>query len=329
MSALEMNRLEGAFYDYMHQLGQASPEWNCKILAFYAQTFAGCRRVLDVGCGEGQFLELLRNGGVEALGIDSDARMVEVCLGKGLDVVQADLFDYLPEQKEQFDGIFGSNLLEHLSAQEATRFVQASYGALSEGGTLLIATPNPASLIVQLYEFWRDLTHVRLYSRPLLEFMLHWAGFRQIESGEHPHTAWTLSPAMAELPGTLAEDTAEPAAIQPLPFVPEPAARHERSGPRRLLYTLRRRMAEFLSQNVLYEEFASLQHAQQLQQHALQVHQDALQNLHRALRSHQSALKSHRHALETLYTSLTEPQTQPREIYVRGIKPSARLAEET
>ena len=72
-------------------------------------------------------------------------------------------------------------------------------------GRLLVATPNPASLIVHLHEFWRDPTHVRLYSRPLLEFLFHWAGLEKIESGENPYTAWTSSDEMQEIPVSLEE----------------------------------------------------------------------------------------------------------------------------
>jgi len=108
---MEMDQLEGQFYEYMYYLDQADEDWNREVLGFYVPYFAHCHRVLDVGCGQGQFIELLKAQGVATVGIDVDARMVEVCRGKGLDVAKADLFNYLPQQKEQFDGIFSSNLI--------------------------------------------------------------------------------------------------------------------------------------------------------------------------------------------------------------------------
>lgn len=300
MTPMDMERVEGAFYEYMHQSGESGSAWNRDVLSFYAPMFANCSRVLDVGCGEGQFIELLQKEGVEVVGIDSDSTMVEVCLQKELDVVHADLFDYLPEHTEQFDGIFSSNLIEHLSARDATRFLQACHRALSVDGILLIATPNPASLIVQLHEFWRDATHVRLYSRPLLEFLLHWAGFGDIESGEHPHTAWALPPDMEELPRVLAEIGDEPTADRPFPFLAQSTVNPEKSAFRRLSYALRRRLAQLLVQNILYEEFASMQ----------------------------QTLMTHHQALRTLYGSHTGPLIRARECYVKGTKSAVETSEE-
>lgn len=310
MSTVDLGQLEGAFYEYLHQVNESDRAWNREVLSFYVPMFANCARVLDVGCGEGQFIELLQSEGVEGLGIDSDSKMVQVCLQKGLNVAHADLFEYLPEHEGQFDGIFNSNLIEHLPTSNAARFVQICHGALSVGGTLLIATPNPASLIVQLHEFWRDATHVRLYSRTLLEFLLHCSGFRDIESGEHPHTVWTLPQDMGNLPRTLAklaDDEAEPTTDQPFPFLARPPARSERSGLRRFVHALRRRVAKILVQHVLYEEFDSMQ---------------------QALRTQQQALQTQQHALKTLYGSHVGPLIRARECYARGIKAGYQATEQ-
>jgi SAM-dependent methyltransferase len=254
-----MVQLEGAFYDCMHDLDQVNEDWNRDVLEFYVSYFAQCRRVLDVGCGQGQFIELLSVNGVESVGIDIDSRMIELCRGKGLDIVEADLFDYLGREKEQFDGIFSSNVIEHLSMEDALRFVQMSFDALSPGGVLLIATPNPGSLIVHLHEFWRDATHVRLYDRFLLEFLFTYTGFGDVQSGENPRTAWTPSPQMQAVPGSL-ECLSSWENLDPWwSFVLE-SDTNESQRPfwRRLMSTLRRRLARFLVQTVLAEEFATL-----------------------------------------------------------------------
>jgi len=182
---------EGEFYRYVCAAGYADREWNRQVLEFYLPYFAACKRVLDVGCGEGQMLELLAAAGIAAVGIDSDASMIQTCRERSLAAIEADLFDYLPGPESPFDGIFSSNVIEHLSAEQAARFVQLSFAGLRPGGILLVATPNPESLIVHMYEFWRDATHVRLYNRQLLEFLLYRAGLRKVVSQENPHTAWT------------------------------------------------------------------------------------------------------------------------------------------
>jgi SAM-dependent methyltransferase len=254
-----MVQLEGAFYDCMHDLDQVNEDWNRDVLEFYVSHFAQCLRVLDVGCGQGQFIELLSTNGVGAVGIDIDSRMIELCRGKGLDVVETDLFDYLGREKEQFDGVFSSNLIEHLPMEDALRFVQMSFDALSPGGVLLIATPNPGSLIVHLHEFWRDATHVRLYDRFLLEFLFTYAGFEDVQSGENPRTIWTPSSQMQAVPGLLEYLSSWETLDQWWSSVLEPDI-DERQRPfwRRLMSTLRRRLARFLAQTVLAEEFATL-----------------------------------------------------------------------
>ena len=275
--------LEGAFYHHMYKDQQASRDWNRYVLEFYIQQFKQGQRVLDVGCGEGQFLEAATAQGISAQGVDCDTRMVSVSRQKGLDVVEDDLFHYLDEHKEQFDGIFSSNLIEHLTVQDALRFLQLAFRVLRPGGTLLVATPNPESLIVHLYEFWRDMTHVRLYSRPLLEFLLFWAGFRDIESGGNPRTVW--------------EPSAE--------------VQRERSGWQRLILAVRRRVARFLAQTIMFEEFSAVEGA-------LGKVGAEFGGLATHLRTLSATTQQVGHAL---YQSHAKPLTAPREIFSRGVRP--------
>jgi len=298
---MEMDQLEGRFYEYMHHLGQADEDWNREVLEFYVPYFAHRHRVLDVGCGQGQFIELLKAEGVAAAGIDVDVRMVEVCRGKGLDVARADLFNYLPQRKEQFDGIFSSNLIEHFSAQDAIQFVRMAFDALVPGGIILISTPNPGSLIVHLNEFWRDATHVRLYSRSLLEFLCAWAGFEDVQSGENPRTTWTPSPDLQAVPELLDGLSSRKWFSLWSAVAEKTRDAHQRPPLRRLILSLRRRLARFLAQTVLFEEFDAAA--------------DALAEL-------ESTSATLRRVERALYESGSCALLAAREIYVKGIKPS-------
>ncbi len=305
MSADE--RLEGDFYQYMHQLGQVDEAWNKEVLEFYVRHFTKCHHVLDVGCGEGQFIELLSAEGIDAVGIDTDARMVETCREKGFQVVQADLFDYLPQHQEAFDGVFSSNLVEHLSAEEAFRFVELAFTSLSSDGVFVIATPNPASLIVHLYEFWRDATHIRLYTSALLEFLLSRSGFERVFSEENPKTTWTPPPALDEVPKLLNDlSDRRKTGKESWIFKSESSLvskERERSFWQRLAFDVRRQLAKFLVETVLFEEFAGL---------------------HKTLSEMRQEMTTLQHIDRALYQNLNKMLSAPREIYAKGHKPDTQ-----
>jgi SAM-dependent methyltransferase len=303
--------LEGAFYSYMYEDQQASRDWNRHVLEFYVQHFEQGQRVLDVGCGEGQFLEIATAQGISALGVDSDTRMVSISRQKGLDVVEDDLFNYLAGHKEQFDGVFSSNLIEHLTVQDALRFLQSAFQVLRPGGTLLVATPNPESLIVHLYEFWRDMTHVRLYSRPLLEFLLSWAGFRDIESGGNPRTVWEPSAEVQAVPGLLKSLTSCEKSIQLDSVIDPQIPKQERSSWRRLVLAVRRRVARFLVQTVMFEEFSAIEAAL-----------GKVGSEFSGLATHFGTLSATTQQVgHALYQSHAKPLTAPREVFAKGVKP--------
>lgn len=184
------DNMESRYYRFLRDRGYIDADFLRDVLSVYLPHFSGLDRILDVGCGHGEFLQLLRAAGHEAVGIDIDPGMVKACLDQGLTAFEADALEWLPTQEAAFDGIFSSNVIEHLDVPQVVAFVRACYAALRPGGLVLFAVPNPESLVVQLNEFWRDATHVRLYSRQLLEFFLHDSGFLQIESAENPAARW-------------------------------------------------------------------------------------------------------------------------------------------
>jgi SAM-dependent methyltransferase len=169
---------------------------------FYLPHFQGCRDVLDLGCGRGEFLELMREAGIPARGVESSPEMVAVCLAKGLDAVQADLLAYLPAlPDESLGGIFCAHVVEHLPPERLPELIRHAAAKLRRGGVLAIETPNPECLAIFATHFYLDPTHVRPVPPALLRFYMEEAGLGRIELHR-------LAPALDEAPSlaSLPED---------------------------------------------------------------------------------------------------------------------------
>jgi 2-polyprenyl-3-methyl-5-hydroxy-6-metoxy-1,4-benzoquinol methylase len=161
---------------------------------FYDPFFANRENVLDIGCGRGEFLSLMRDRGIAARGIDLSEESVAQSTLKGLNVEVADLFLYLPAQPEQeFDGIFSSQVVEHLDPRRLPEMIRLCAASLRRGGILAIETPNPQCLAIFATHFYLDPTHTRPIPHPLLAFYMEEAGLGQIEVHE-------LSPAVESIP---------------------------------------------------------------------------------------------------------------------------------
>jgi len=160
----------------------------------YAEWFraAGARTVLDVGCGRGLFLDLLRQAGIGASGIDGNPDAVAECTSREhLDVECVDALEGLERlvaDGRRFDGVFCSHVIEHMPGPDAVRLVSLCARVLTPGGRLLLITPNPANLKVWTNVFWLDPTHVRPYPRRMLAALMEEVGLRVVRSFADPHT---------------------------------------------------------------------------------------------------------------------------------------------
>ena len=177
-----MTRLESDYYAYM----EYDPE-NAKAgLSHYVPLFpAG--PVVELACGRGEFLELLRDAGVEAEGIDLDEGMVQAATAAGLTVQLADAMTGLRSRPDgSARGVFSAHFVEHLDPDALEEVVTESARVLAPGGVFVAATPNAACLSVMGHDFWRDPTHVRFYDPRLLAFYCAKAGMEVVETGENP-----------------------------------------------------------------------------------------------------------------------------------------------
>lgn len=138
--------------------------------------------VLDLGCGRGEALALLRDWGIAGRGIDSSARMVQLCRERGLDAEAGDLFGTLEAALEgSLGGVVSFHVIEHLPVGALDRLVRLAYRALRPGGVLILETPNPLSVVVAARNFWLDPTHVRPVHPESLRLMYELAGFDPVE----------------------------------------------------------------------------------------------------------------------------------------------------
>lgn len=151
-------------------------------LASYVPLFAGAADVLDVGCGRGELLELLREAGIPARGIDVNGSMVDVCREQGLRADAADALSYLRQLGSgSLGGLVAAQVVEHLEPAYLTHLLDAAFDALRPGSRIVLETINPACWFAFFESYVRDITHVRPLHPDTLKFLLVAAGFQQVE----------------------------------------------------------------------------------------------------------------------------------------------------
>jgi O-antigen chain-terminating methyltransferase len=144
--------------------------------AGYLDLFRGRRSVVDLGCGRGEFVELLSENGVGATGVDANEGMVAHCRAQGLPVVRADVFEYLAGVADAgLDGVFAAQLVEHLPPEAVLRLCALCAAKLRPGGIFVAETIN-SDCPPALNWFYLDPTHVRPVPPRLLTFMVEQSG---------------------------------------------------------------------------------------------------------------------------------------------------------
>lgn len=143
--------------------------------------YQGCVNVLDIGCGRGEFLELMRNNGIEAQGIDADETMVQYCLSRNLKVKNVDAITYLNSLDDgSLDGIFTDQVVEHLEPAYLANMLKLCHQKIKTGGHIFIETVNPTSF-TSFVNFYIDMTHQRPIHPQTLSYLVEAAGFSLTE----------------------------------------------------------------------------------------------------------------------------------------------------
>ncbi|HEY9204689.1 MAG TPA: class I SAM-dependent methyltransferase [Candidatus Methanoperedens sp.] len=147
----------------------------------YLEYFKNCRNVLDIGCGRGEFLSLLKEKAIGSRGIDIDEDMVLYSQKIGLDVQKIDALSYLEKlENKSLDGIFSAQLIEHLTPADLISLIKLSYDKLQYGSYFIAETINPLC-VVAFRAFIMDLSHSKFMHPETLKFLLESVGFRNIE----------------------------------------------------------------------------------------------------------------------------------------------------
>jgi len=173
-------RLEEKFRGSREQV----KEWQKIYLKYINKSDAGKidSPILDLGCGRGEWLELLKENGYKAVGVDLNIYMAEVCKEYGLDVVNEDILVFLASQKEKSWGaVTAFHLIEHFSFDNLIILLEEMFRILKSGGLLILETPNPENMHIGSWFFYQDPTHRNPIPPNTLEFLVAEQGFLSIE----------------------------------------------------------------------------------------------------------------------------------------------------
>ncbi|MDR2906255.1 MAG: class I SAM-dependent methyltransferase [Helicobacteraceae bacterium] len=137
-------------------------------------------RILEIGCGMGRFMLMLRDAGYANLtGIDIDKSQIEIAQKENLNVVLADAAEFLANNTEKYDAIYAFDLLEHIEKERQLPFLKAIFAAASDDGFAVFAVPNALAPLAAFYRYI-DFTHTVSYTPITMRFLLNNAGFHHI-----------------------------------------------------------------------------------------------------------------------------------------------------
>jgi SAM-dependent methyltransferase len=138
--------------------------------------------VVDLGCGRGEWLELLQEEGIQGKGVDRNRVLVEECRQSGLDVVESDLLTYLCSLPDRSAGaVTGFHIVEHLPFELLLTVFDETVRVLQPDGIAIFETPNPQNMLVSTEEFYIDPTHRHPLPSSLLKFVAEVKGLARVK----------------------------------------------------------------------------------------------------------------------------------------------------
>jgi SAM-dependent methyltransferase len=184
----------------------------------HVPVFAGASDVLDVGCGRGEFLALLKEHRIGARGIDTNREMVVAARERGLEVTQADARAYLQSLPDaSLGGVIASQVIEHFEPSYLIELLPIIFSKLRPAAPIVLETINPACWLAFFSSYLRDFTHVWPVHPETLQYLMQASGFTRVElkyseqapdavrmRGVDPASLTGLDPATAKALTTLA-----------------------------------------------------------------------------------------------------------------------------
>ena len=138
--------------------------------------------IVDIGCGRGELLALLKEQGISARGVDSNAAMVDLCRARGLDVEQGDGLSYLQRQADNsIGGLTAIQVVEHFDPAYLVSFLETAFHKMRPGAPLLLETINPACWMAFFETYLRDLTHRQPLHPDTLKHLVQSCGFTNVD----------------------------------------------------------------------------------------------------------------------------------------------------
>lgn len=146
-----------------------------------ASARTGGRPALDLGCGRGEWLTLLREAGVTGTGVDSNPEQIADAIERGLDIRLGDVLAALDEADDgSLSVITAHHVVEHLPFDLVVRLVRRAFRALAPGGVLIVETPNTSNVLVGATTFFTDPTHLKPMPEHILGVLFETAGYAPV-----------------------------------------------------------------------------------------------------------------------------------------------------
>lgn len=157
----------------------------------YFQTNGGAE-ILDLGCGRGEFLELMYDYGIKAKGVDVYAPFVNYCKERGFEAIQEDALTYLNSLPDaSLGGIFMGQVLEHLEIDYLIALIKCIYKKLKSGCYFITETPNPENLSTYCF-FYTDLSHIKPVPYLTIKYLLEKEGFESVERYNNNYSKYPI-----------------------------------------------------------------------------------------------------------------------------------------